>query len=377
TDTEKKKVNLTFKGAEADRTELQFGGGWSELDGFFAQFSISTKNFLGRGEQVGLSLQSGKLRNFFDLSYSVPWFLDKPQSIGIRAYNQSLQYDLLSGSSDNYLRHSKGAVLTYGRNYRLFNSASISYNRSNYNDETTVTAQDPALTGIPLPPGIKPGDLITTKTRINNSSLRPVFAFDSRDNPFETTRGQKMSVALEYAGGFLGGDNNFWRPEASYSLFQPVTNYPTKTLFAVNLEGGWIKPFGGHTIPVLELFYLGGENSIRGHAFRSIFLRDSHGKPVMDSTGVILGGDSFAQINLEYHFLLGGPFRLLLFADAGNVYGQGQNFDLSGLRKTAGVELRVLLPVFGAPLRFIYAKNLDPLPQDSFQNFQFSIGTSF
>ncbi len=80
---------------------------------------------------------------------------------------------------------------------------------------------------------------------------------------------------------------------------------------------------------------------------------------------------------MEYHFLLGGPFRLLLFADAGNVYGSGQNFSLSGLRKTAGVELRVLLPVFGAPLRFIYAKNLDALPQDSFQSFQFSIGTSF
>ncbi len=389
TDTEKKKVNLNFKGAESDRTELQFGGGWSELDGFFGQFSISTKNFLGRGEQVGLSLQSGKLRNFFDLSYSVPWFLDKPQSIGIRAYNQSLQYDLLSGSSDNYLRHSRGAVLTYGRNYRLFSSVSLSYNRSNYNDETTVTIP-PLLPGQTPPPAgqPQPGEVVTTKLRINNSSLRPVFAFDSRDNPFETTRGQKGSLAVEYAGGFLGGDNDFWRPEVSYSLFQPVSNYPTKTLFAVNVEGGWIKPLGDRTprpgfscrpgcIPILELFYLGGENSIRGHAFRSIFLRDSKGLPLTDSTGVILGGDKFAQINLEYHFLLGGPFRLLLFADAGNVYGQGSSFDLSNLRKTAGVELRVLLPVFGAPLRFIYAKNLDPLPQDSFQNFQFSIGTSF
>ncbi len=68
---------------------------------------------------------------------------------------------------------------------------------------------------------------------------------------------------------------------------------------------------------------------------------------------------------------------MLLFADAGNVFGKDQSFDLSNLRTTAGVELRVFLPVFGAPLRFIYAKNLDPLPQDSFEDFQFSIGTSF
>jgi hypothetical protein len=39
--------------------------------------------------------------------------------------------------------------------------------------------------------------------------------------------------------------------------------------------------------------------------------------------------------------------------------------------------MRILVPVFGAPLRFIYAKNLDPLPGDDFEDFQFSIGTSF
>ena len=377
TDTEKKKVNLVFKGDEADRTELQFGGGWSELDGFFGQFAINTKNFLGRGEQVGVSVQTGKLRDFFDLSYYVPWFLDRPQSIGIRAYDQSLQYGLLS-DQEQYLRNSKGAVLTYGRNFRLFQSASISYNNSRYNDETRIIAQDPAITGIPLPEGVNPGDLLTQKILINNSSLRPAYVFDSRDNPFEPSRGRRLSVAVEYAGGFLSGDNYFIRPEVTFSIFQPVSNYPTKTVLAFNAEAGLIDPFGGHNLSSLERFFLGGENSIRGHRFRSIFLRGPNGEPLRDpNTQIILGGDKFAQFNLEYHFLLGGPFRVLLFADAGNVYGENQSFDLSNLRTTAGAELRVFLPVFGAPLRFIYAKNLDPLPQDSFEDFQFSIGTSF
>ena len=376
TDTEKKKVNLVFKGDEADRTELQFGGGWSELDGFFGQFAINTKNFLGRGEQVGVSVQTGKLRDFFDLSYYVPWFLDRPQSLGIRVYDQNLQYNLTS-AQDQYLRNSKGAVLTYGRNFRLFQSASISYNKSRYNDETQIVQGDPAVTGIPLLPGTNIGDIITAKTRIGNSSLRPAWAFDSRDNPFEPSRGKRLSLAVEYAGGFLRGDNYFIRPEASFSIFQPVANYPTKTVLAFNAEGGLIDPFGGREISSLERFFLGGENSIRGHRFRSIFLRDKSGNPLRDAAGVILGGDSYVQFNLEYHFVLGGPFRVLLFTDAGNVFGEGQSFNLSHLRRTAGVELRVFLPVFGAPLRFIYAKNLDPLAQDSFEDFQFSIGTSF
>jgi outer membrane protein insertion porin family len=376
TDTEKKKVNLLFKGEESDRTELQFGGGWSELDGFFGQFAINTKNFLGRGEQVGVSLQTGKLRDFFDLSYYVPWFLDRPQSIGIRAYDQSLEYGLFSGQ-DRYLRNSKGAVLTYGRNFRLFQSASISYNNSKYNDETRIIAVAPLPGDLPLPPGVNPGDLLTTRLQINNSSLRPVYVFDSRDNPFEPSRGKRLTVALEYAGGFLGGDNYFIRPEATVSIFRPVSNYPTRTVLAINAEAGLIEPFGNRPLSSLERFFLGGENSIRGHRFRSIFLRNDDGTPRRDPSGVLLGGDSFAQLNLEYHFLLGGPFRLLLFGDAGNVFGEGQPFDVSNLRYTAGVELRVFLPVFGAPLRFIYAKNLDPLPQDAFEDFQFSIGTSF
>lgn len=200
TDTENKKVNLAFKGEEADRTELQFGGGWSELDGFFGQFAINTKNFLGRGEQVGISLQTGKLRDFFDLSYYVPWFLDRPQSIGIRAYDQSLEYTLFS-DQDRYLRDSTGAVLTYGRNFRLFQSASISYNNAQYNDETRVVT---TFAEQCFPP-VAVGEICVSRITINNSSLRPAYVFDSRDNPFEPSRGKRMSLAVEYAGGFLGG----------------------------------------------------------------------------------------------------------------------------------------------------------------------------
>ena len=43
----------------------------------------------------------------------------------------------------------------------------------------------------------------------------------------------------------------------------------------------------------------------------------------------------------------------------------------------AGGELRIFVPIFGAPLRFIYSSNLDPRPLDRFESFQFSIGATF
>jgi hypothetical protein len=39
--------------------------------------------------------------------------------------------------------------------------------------------------------------------------------------------------------------------------------------------------------------------------------------------------------------------------------------------------MQVNVPMFGAPLRFIYARNLDPLRDDRFDGFQFSVGPSF
>jgi outer membrane protein insertion porin family len=223
--------------------------------------------------------------------------------------------------------------------------------------------------------------IILPTLSFDNSSLRPAYLFDSRDNPYEPTRGKRLSLSTEYAGGFLGGDTYFVRPELAFSMFQPIGSLPVRQVLALNVEAGLVDPFDpdDHPLSPLDLFFLGGENSIRGFSFRGISVRNPDGSVRRDTFGAIIGGDKFAQINLEYHFLLGGPFRVLAFVDAGNVYADDQSFDLSNLRYTAGAELRVLVPVFGAPLRFIYAINLDPLPgdDDRFDNFQFSIGTSF
>ena len=46
-------------------------------------------------------------------------------------------------------------------------------------------------------------------------------------------------------------------------------------------------------------------------------------------------------------------------------------------RRTTGAEMRVFLPMFQAPIRFIYGINLDPYLDEKDSDFQFSIGTTF
>jgi outer membrane protein insertion porin family len=376
-DSEKKTVELQVHGEEADRTELQVGGGYSEGYGWFGQLSVKTQNFLGRGEVVGVAFQSGRYSDEFDVSYFVPWFLDKPQSIGLQVFNNELDYSQLT--SQDYSRKAQGAVVTYGRSLGLFGNVSVSYTRSD-------------LQGVSTTLGLG-GEPIRIETDLSNSSLRPAFVYESRDNRFEPTTGARLAASIEYAGGVLGGDNYFYRPEISASWFKPVSRLPVRTVFAINAEVGHIEPYDDdYPLDYFERYFMGGENSIRGFRFRTLSVRCLGGEPLpirpsdpvchpdevfRDQFGRVVGGESFVQLNLEYHLLVGGPFRILGFVDGAQVYGEDQSIDVGRMRWTAGAELRVFVPVFGAPLRFIYASNLEPLPEDRFESFQFSIGATF
>ena len=184
---------------------------------------------------------------------------------------------------------------------------------------------------------------------------------------------------MEYAGGLLGGGYEFVRPGGLLlSFFKPLDKYPTHQVLGLNAGRGLRPPLQRRQLTVFEYYVLGGEQSIRGFARRSLFPRDGDGNLIRDSTGAVLGGDRYLQGNLEYHILAGGPFRVILFGDAANAWAPGQSVDVGSRCDTLpGLELRILVPVFGAPLRFIYAFNLNPKPFDQFENFQFTIGSSF
>ena len=92
---------------------------------------------------------------------------------------------------------------------------------------------------------------------------------------------------------------------------------------------------------------------------------------------------------MEAVYYIAGPLKLVLFFDAGNAWLEGQTFNPIKMRASTGAELRMFLPIFQAPLRFIYGINLSPkvikgadgLPltggEESSSEFQFSIGTTF
>ncbi len=371
-DSEEKTVDMVVQGEEAERTELQFGGGWSEFDGFFGQFAMRTTNFLGRGETVGVSVQSGRQRNLYDLQYQVPWFLDRPQSIGVRLFNSDLDSDILTGV--DFRQSNSGISVTYGRSFRGFNSASLTYSFTDIEDFRRLAGSGPD------------GMDLTQEFSFTSGSLRPFWTRNTLDSRFEPTRGLRMTGAVELAATYLGGDTGYVRPYFDFTWFKPVTRRNFKSSFGIQVDLGYITATEDNDGIVgvddtglfpQQRFFLGGDSSVRGFRRRSIVVREEDGTIRRDQFGFPLGGTSMTRFSAEYHIIMGGPFRLVFFGDAGGVFDDDQSPDFGLMRTSAGAELRIQVPLFPAPLRFIYAFNLDPLDDDQFKSFDFSLSTSF
>ncbi len=372
--TAEKKVDLTLKGTETSRNEIQFGAGYSALDGLFGQFSFQTRNFLGRGETLGLSAQIGKISNYYNLSYTIPWFMDRNQSVGASLYSNEVNYL-------NIDENRKGGNTFFGRGIGLFDSWSILYQ---YED---VRANFP-VQGAQVPPGqpVPPTKLtlVTGKT----SSFTPGYRYDSRNDPFDPNQGFRYSTTVQLASTALGGTDSFIKPLIGASKYFNL-RFPRHTYFGVNLEGGWVSPYGGKGIPIFERFQIGGEQSLRGFRAGAVLPLTKSNQVFTDDVGRILGGNKYFVLNVEYVFVSLGPAKLLAFSDIGNVYHESQTFNPTQVRSSVGLEMRIFLPIFQAPLRFIYSWNLHPItPIDQFgfpiqslsekkSGFTFSIGRTF
>src|SRR5262249_41793731 len=168
---QEKKVDLILKGTETSKNEVQFGAGYSALDGFFGQFSFQTRNFLGRGEVLGASAQVGKVSKFYDLSYTVPWWMDRNQSIGLSIYRRQQTYL-------NIEERRTGGSVFYGKGLGLFDSITGLYS---YED---ILANFPVRSA-QTPPGQPEPPTKFTDVRGRTSSITPGYRYDSRNDPMD------------------------------------------------------------------------------------------------------------------------------------------------------------------------------------------------
>jgi len=371
---EKKQVDVTVKGSEEGKNDVQFGGGYSEGTGFFVQTQFSTRNFLGEGENLGVSFQRGNRQNFYSLSYADPWFMDTPNSLGMSLFNRDTNFPLAVG----YQERSKGGSIAYGYRLHRFDSLSLVYGLEHVKTHEESNVLPDANGNVPIS---DISDLTYT-----SSSIGPSYAFDSRDNPFDTTRGARFALGLSFSGGPLGGTIHAFRPTLATTKYFKMSR---RSSFSVNVDLGYLWPLdygkgcaltyddyidqnSKLCVPKGQRFFVGGEYSVRGFDYGTLGPKETFG-----GVSQIAGGYKQVFFNTEYVLKVNDPLRFVVFADGGWAYGYNDKIDPRKIRYSTGAELRIFLPVFQFPIRFIYAINPAPKPGDQFKTFNFTIGNTY
>ena len=374
-DDEKKRVNVTVKGQEVGRNDVQFGAGYSELDGFFAQAQFNTRNFLGRGNSLGVSLQVGRRSDYYTLSYTEPYFMDRRILVGGSIFKTNLD-------AIGFTRETTGATLTAGLGVGTFSSVSGVFAWEDVYSEFQITrgglvGEDTGGHNRPFdPPPIEPQprEVAVEKFEGRTSSFTPGYLFDSRDDPFDPNRGRRVNGRIRLAGGPLGGDFDYFRPDLSYAQFISLDR---KWVLAYRAEAGQFFTYNDSPIPLYERYRLGGDRTLRGFPYYTVLPRTAEGRYFLTPSGSRMGGDRYWLGNVELQYRVGGPVKVVAFFDAGNTYHEDQGWELGLWRRSTGLEMRIFLPIFQAPIRFIYGVNLDPFPDEDSSDFSFSIGTTF
>ena len=385
---EDNKVDVKLKLEEQNRNQLSFGAGVSEFEGFFGQMSFSTSNFMGRGESLTVSVQSGSRAQQYQLSFTEPFLFDRNITGGINLFRNEYRY------IGQFTQQSAGGVITFGFPLagftRLFTN--YSYERVRVTEISDVYTDPIVLARNPF---LRDSLLIGQGGERIISKVVPSLVHNTVDHPITPTTGKRFTLSIDLAG--IGGNTNFYKPTVEGVWYWKQRN---------RLSLGWRAQYeyihafsGSKELPIFQKLFLGGEYSVRGFDLRTIGPQD----PV---TGLVLGGNKSLLFNIEELISIAGPVRLVVFYDAGQVqpgpeyvgpaaftpegqfYGmtlrQGKNFTWQDFKTSTGLEVRFFMPVLNVPFRLIFAYNprregvLDNYlqPQKAFQ-FRFAVGSTF
>jgi outer membrane protein insertion porin family len=351
------RVNIKVTVEEQNRNQLTFGAGASQYDGIFGNFAYTTSNFLGKGESVTASLQFGSRARNYQLSFSEPFLFGRPITAGGSAYSRKVDY-ALNGPTIDYSEARTGLSVSNGMAWRRFSRLFLSYGYEIV--DTLMTAELRKSLNTPDAPRL------VEDGRFVQSSVTPSFVHNTVDNPFAPRQGKRLTVSYQYAGGVLGGNSDFVKPEIEGVLYVPVT---ARTALGIRANAGKIWNFGSRALPYYQRYFLGGEQQIRGVDVRTI--------GPLNQNNAALGGTAFVLFNAEYYYDILPQVRALAFHDAGQAFDERQSLDLRQLRTSSGFEVRITMPVINVPFRLIYYWNVY---RDAFQparGFRFAVGTTF
>ena len=346
-------VDLVINVAEKPTGSLQLGAGFSSAEKVALSFAIKQENVFGSGNYLGVDVNTSKYRRTLVFSTTDPYFTQ----------------DGISRTLDVYYRTAK-PYENQGGNYELVTAGtSIRFGVPFSETDTVFFGGGLEQTQIKVGTNIPAAYLVYAEKFGDTSWSLPLtigWSRDDRDSALAPNSGRYQRLNTEWS---VAGDARYVRGNYQIQQYIPLNKQYT---LAFNGELGMGKGMNGRPFPVFKNFYSGGLGSVRGFDQGTLGPRDV--------TGASLGGPKKITLNAEFIAPVPGAgndrtLRWFAFVDAGNVYGEDENWELSDLRASAGLGLSWISPL--GPLRIAFAQPVRKFAGDRIQKLQFQIGTSF
>ena len=346
-------VDLTITIKEKPTGNLLLGAGFSSADRLSLTASIKQENVFGSGNYLGIELNTSKSQRTIVLSTVDPYYTIDGISRAIDVFYRTVRP--LNSQGEEYKLVTPGLAVRFGVPFSEFDTVffGIGYERTEIKGTNAL-----------------PNNYFLYRELFGSvSSSVPLtigWTRDQRDSALVPTTGRYQRVNFDW--GVLG-DTRYLRTNLQFQQYLPISRRFT---LGLNAELGLGKGLGGRPYPIFKNFYGGGLGTVRA------FDQGSLG-PV-DVTGAYLGGSKRLNLNAELYLPIPGTgndrtLRWFVYADAGNVWGDGEKMTASSLRASAGLGLSWISPV--GPLKLSYGSPVRKRPEDRIQRLQFQIGTAF
>ena len=334
--------DVLFNLQEAKRWTFRYGGGIEFATGNIPTTSnpqgstgvspngvleITRLNMFGRDQTLTFRGRLGLLKRLGLISYDAPrlfhrenWRFNVTAFYDNTADVNTFTSERLAGTLQAEQKYSRSTTLLYR----------MSYQRVSIDPNSLVI--DPTL----VPLYSKPVRLAI-----------PSFTYlrDTRDNPIDSHKGSYTIADLGLATSALGSEANFGKVLLQNSTYY---TFKKKWVLARNTQIGILHPYGTNnfltlppsgsplpteatSVPLPELFFAGGSNSLRGFSINQAGPRDL-------ITGYPIGGEGLFVNNLEIRTppvplpYVGDNLAFVFFHDMGNVFATANQIASGMLR---------------------------------------------
>ena len=395
-------VDIEYIVEERPSDQLELSGGWGGGAGVVGTLGISFNNFSARniakkgtwsplptgdGQKLSIRFQSnGRFFQSYNASFTEPWLGGKkPNSLSVSVFH-SIQTDgLPKGNDDRSVLKISGASIGLGKRLKWPDDFFQSYNE--------LTFQRYSLDNWA-------GTFLFSDGYSNNLNFEQTFSRNSVDGFIWIRSGSQLSFTLQLTPPFSLLDKG-----TDYATASAKEKYKWIEYHKWKFSGSWYKSLGTKFVlfsrtqigilgyynkdigqSPFERFYLGGDG-LSGFALDGreiIALRGYNNNTVTPRiNGSTVGGTAYNKNTFELRFPVSlnpsATIYTLAFVEAGNNWLGTRNFNPLNLKRSAGVGVRIFLPMFGL-LGLDWGYGFDEIEGNPGVNkgqFHFTIGQQF